>query len=157
MPVSGGSLICYHAGTCSPPNLDKVKSWLGLHPDHFKPNPQPQMNSHPHFPKLGIRQYSQVPSSYSGAGITELPTSHPDCFNARQGRKGPSSHLLPAPLACDSEPCNTTGCKRPCLGLAKITLNNAEQRWKDKLFLMRVFSLCYKMQQLLPNCSEVFH
>lgn len=93
MPDSG-SPICYHAGTCSPPNPDKVKIWLALYPDNFKPNPQPQTNSHPHFPKLGIGQYSQGPYPYSGAGITELPTSHPNCFNARQGRKGLSSHLL---------------------------------------------------------------
>lgn len=95
-PENGGSLICYHPGTCSSPDLDKVNSWLGLHPNHFKPNPQPQANSHSHLPKLGIRQYSQGTSSFSGAGITEPPTSQPDCCNARQGRKGLSSHLLPS-------------------------------------------------------------
>lgn len=96
MPGNDGSPICYHAGTCSCPNLEKAKSSLGLHPNHFKPNPKPQINSHSHFQKQGIWQYNQGPSSYSRAGITELSTSHPKCFNARQERKGLSSHLLPS-------------------------------------------------------------
>lgn len=110
MPDNGGSLICYHTGTWSPLNLDKVKSWLELHPNHFKPSPQLQMNSYSHFQKLGIEQYNQLLHCKAG----KERTLHP--------------HFFPAPLAFDSEPFNATGWKRPALGLAKITLNNMKQR-----------------------------